>query len=418
MIDVNLHASTEARASVPSQRTLLLFFALFASLVVLAYGHLLNRLLYGVLHDELSWQLTNRDFANYWTAGRLVLAGEQQQLFALETYFPHMQEVFGSDYPIHNWGYPPHSLLLLWPLGLLQYRPALLLFLGVSFTLFLAAVMTFRREYAPTSSPWLLAAALIGYLVMMVHATQNGFLSAAALIFGLATMKRRPMLAGLAFGLLTIKPQLGVLIPILLLFERNWRTIVWSALFTVTLVGLSLICFGVESWHAYLTDTLTYQHHVATEWSGPFLAMMPTIFGSLRAIEVPAGLAAQVQGPVSIIVAAAALWVLRRQSDPLRRSFVVASATMLVTPYAFDYDMGALSVVAALVAISGSLRSRAATMAVSLVAVVPGLVMPLGESNLPITPLILIAGFWAVVLDAWKYPLREGILHKGERGRS
>ena len=44
------------------------------------------------------------------------------------------------------------------------------------------------------------------------------------------------LLAGLAFALLTIKPQLGILVPLLLLFERNWRAIGWSAVFTVLLV--------------------------------------------------------------------------------------------------------------------------------------------------------------------------------------
>src|SRR5688572_9494522 len=110
----------------------------------------------------------------------------------------------------------------------------------------------------------------------VIYATPNGFLSAAAILFGLAMMKRRPALAGLAFSLLTIKPQLGFLVPVLLVCERNWRGIGWSALFSALLVALSVACFGIASWQGYLTDSLAYQRHVMVGWEGIFLRMMPT----------------------------------------------------------------------------------------------------------------------------------------------
>ena len=46
---------------------------------------------------------------------------------------------------------------------------------------------------------------------------QNGFYTAALLIGGLMCLDRRPVLAGVLFGILTIKPQLGLLLPVILL---------------------------------------------------------------------------------------------------------------------------------------------------------------------------------------------------------
>jgi hypothetical protein len=124
--------------------------------------------------------------------------------------------------------------------------------------------------------------ALLGFVLMMLVAAQNGFMTSAALLFGLAWMKRRPALAGLAFACLTVKPQLVFLIPVLLAFDRNWLALLWSAVFTIVLLALSVLLFGLESWGAYLTDTLAFQRSVMTDWYGIFLRMMPTVFGSMR----------------------------------------------------------------------------------------------------------------------------------------
>jgi hypothetical protein len=402
LIDRATVGSVHAAGAFPprsSNTAALLCFTVFAVATLLGYAHALHRFAYWMLEAELTQEVTNRDFANYWMGARLVLAGEQQQLFTWESYFPRMQAVFGNDYPIHNWGYPPHALLMLWPLGYLEYRPALVLFLAASFAMFAASVVLFRREYAPRANPWLLGLALVGYVLLMVDATQNGFLSAAAILLGMTAMHRRPWLAGLAFAFLTIKPQLGILLPVLLAIDRNWRTVAWSVLFTGALVGASVICFGVQSWQAYLIDTLPYQRFVMTHWTGIFLQMMPTAFGSARALGLSAQLASYIQAPVSIGTAALVLWLLWREPQPLRRAFIVVCGTLLITPYALNYDMGALSVVAALLAISGSLHRRIEVFVVSAIAVIAGAVLSLGTALLPVTPLVLAAGLLVLAND-------------------
>jgi hypothetical protein len=322
-----------------------------------------------------------------------VSSGEHLDLFTHSRYFPHLQYLFGSAYQIRSWSYPPHYLLLLWPLGWLDYKTGFVAFLGVTFGLFAIAVLVFKREVAPRSDPFVLLLALLGFVLMMLVAAQNGFMTSAALLFGLAWMKRRPALAGLAFACLTVKPQLVFLIPVLLAFDRNWLALLWSAVFTIVLLALSVLLFGLESWGAYLTDTLAFQRSVMTDWYGIFLRMMPTVFGSMRTLGFEPAAAAQAQLPVSLGAAALVLWLLYRERDVLRRAFAVTCGTFLITPYAFNYDMGALSVCAALMAAGradGARRSSAVPIAI--VAAISAAVTNLGRAGLPCTPVVLAIG--------------------------
>ncbi len=351
-------------------------------------------------HDYLAIDITNKDFVNYWLAGRMSLDGSHLQLFTQETYFARLQEYFGAGAEIRNWSYAPHFLLFLWPLGHLRYAPALGVFLAVTLALFAFAVRAFRANLAPQSSPTILVLALFGYVLVNVDATQNGFLTSAWLLLGLAWMKRRPVLAGLAFACLTVKPQLGLLIPVLLLFDRNWRAIISAAGFTLLLAAASIVVFGVDSWHAYLTETLAYQRSVMTDWHGIFLRMMPTVFGGMRTLDFTPDTAIAVQWPVSGCAFVLLLWLLKHEPQPLRRSFAVLCGTFLVSPYGFNYDMGALSAAAAMLASSDKLATnRASATLLAMLASLAGLVMNLGRAGVPIAPLLLGTTLVVLAID-------------------
>ncbi len=183
--------------------------AVLTLMAVVIHAPVLLAFTNGMLSEGHPLPVVKVDYANYWMAGQMTLSGLQLDLFSFPVYFGHMQATFGADYPIHNWGYPPHFLLLLWPLGLVGYKTGLVAFLTATFALFVWAVHVFRKAYAPRSDLRLLVLALFGYSLMMIYTTQNGFLTSALMLLGLAWMKTRPVAAGLAFALLTIKPQLG-----------------------------------------------------------------------------------------------------------------------------------------------------------------------------------------------------------------
>lgn len=333
---------------------------------------------------SLAW--SNRDFANYWIAARMALAGDVTDLFAPQpVYFAHMSAVFGPDYPWHNWSYPPHYLLTVLPVGLLGYKPALVAYLLATFLILCGSI----RLLAPQADhrQFLL---LMPAIVANALAAQNGFFTAALLLSGLAARYDRPILAGVCIGLLTIKPQLGVLLPLLLVFERRWMVFATAAATTLLLVAISVAVFGLSSWRGYLEHVVPYQASVMREGTGIFLHMMPSMFGSMRSLGFPTDPA--LAAHLLLAVAALALWIfsLRRLQAVGSRTASTVFATIVIVPYTLSYDLVALAAVAALWPFAGGRPAQGVLASfLAAVAVLP-LVMPyLGLAGLPIASLVV-----------------------------
>src|SRR4029077_20364009 len=71
---------------------------------------------------------------------------------------------------------------------------------------------------------WLLLALAFPAVLINVGHGHNGFLTAALLGGGLVVLDRRPLPAGILFGLMAYKPQFGLMIPIALAAGGYWRS--------------------------------------------------------------------------------------------------------------------------------------------------------------------------------------------------
>lgn len=81
----------------------------------------------GLLSAKLELSFANRDFVNYWLAGRLILSGDVSTLFSQATHQAALELATGlQGMEIRNWSYPPHFLLLLGWLGWLPYPLSLI----------------------------------------------------------------------------------------------------------------------------------------------------------------------------------------------------------------------------------------------------------------------------------------------------
>ena len=98
----------------------------------------------------------------------------------------------------------------------------------------------------------LLFVALAPAVTVTVFFGQNGLVTAALLVGALTAFDRRPKLAGVLFGILTIKPQLGILLPVMLVLTGRWRTIATAAATAVVLVVVTAALYGADVWVEYL----------------------------------------------------------------------------------------------------------------------------------------------------------------------
>ncbi len=300
----------------------------------------------GIFSDMASRDFANKDFANYWLAGRLTLSGDWISLFHQPSHQAALEDALGiNSMEIRNWSYPPHFLLVIACLGLLPYNLAYVAFFLATGTVFGVAVFGALRRTSVRATPeiWLMTLLLCLPLILLQFATgQNGFFFSGLMLIALTNRFDRRWLSGLALAFLTMKPQFGILFPLLLLVERNYRTIVWTVLFSSLLAGASIWLFGWASWAAYMNEGLTYQRQVMTNWDGVFLHMMPTFFAAFRQSGLGGNPALAMHMAVALPICACVIWKMFKSPPGTERDLLFVLATFVLTPYAFSYDCGAL----------------------------------------------------------------------------
>jgi hypothetical protein len=162
---------------------------------------------------------------------------------------------------------------------------------------------------------------------------------------GILSIDRRPILAGMLFGLLTFKPHLGVVLPFALFALGAWRVIAAASVTALVLVLLSIALFGIEPWRQYIEVASAYQVLLLERFRGFYTYMMVSGVAGARTFGLTYPVALALQIALAAPVLGAAIWAVRLTTDACRRAFILVSATPLVTPYAFNYDLTALAAV-------------------------------------------------------------------------
>lgn len=296
-------------------------------------------ILWGARHGTVDafGQPVGTDFTAFWNAGRLANAGRAVDAWNPTVLNAQIVATHGLPYP-SAWMYPPIFLLLIAPLAVLPYLPALALWQAGS----IAAIAGALRAVLPDRRSLMIA--LASPLGAMVLANgQNAFVTAALLCAGLTQLERRPQLAGALLGGLVFKPQLGLIIIPLLLFTRNWRATAAAAVSVSLLTGASLALWGVESWRAFIDASAVAR--MVLETGGYGLHKSASLFSMMRQWGAPLSLSYAIQ-LLGAFVAVALIWRLRA-SSALLRSAAVCGGIALSTPYLLDYDMAIMGVGAA-----------------------------------------------------------------------
>jgi hypothetical protein len=286
-------------------------------------------------------EVVGRDFVNTWASARLALTGHPQSYFGFAHYNDTLHRIFGMGLFPRNWNYPPHLLLFVWPLAFLGYFPALIVWTVAGLA---AYVWTGFRGVSASGRFFLLVAPAA---FVNLECGQNGFFTAALLLPAIENWDRRPVLSGILFGLLSIKPQLIMLVPLVLMLTGRWRCFWWAGATVAVLFMATGLVFGFDVWTTYLNVAVPIQSNVLTHGENLMLWMMPSPFMNIRVLHLPLSVAWVVQGVISLLVLAAVVWTFRRPRDPLLSTAFLLTASLVFSPYSFNYDMIALMIVCA-----------------------------------------------------------------------
>lgn len=252
---------------------------------------------------------------------------------ALHRFQRQLDPGFDGGYPL---GYPPNMLLLLWPLWRLKLTAAFLAWTGITGLLYAAA--TLGRDWRSRAGFALLAAPTT---LIQLYFGQTGFLSAALLLAGLRHARTRPILAGVLFGVLTCKPQLGLLVPVALAAAGLWRCAAAACATLALLVMASSVLFGASVWMQW-ADSVPHYWSVFAASRGELVHLMPTVDATMLRLGSPPAVARAVQLAAALAVVAG-LWAGIRRAGIEHAATALPVAAFLVTPYAFAYDLPMLT---------------------------------------------------------------------------
>ena len=342
--------------------------------------------------------LLGTDFLSFWSAGGMLHAREN--VYDVAAHITAQQAYFAQEGVHTAFFYPPPFLLLCYTLGFLPYFPALAVWLLTTGAAYLAVVRLWLRRARVARPALLLFAAFPPVLIAVTHG-QTSFLVAAMLGLGALLVRERPILAGICFGLATIKPQFGPLVPLVLLLTGEWRVIAAAAV-TALLFGIAATAaFGTAIWPDWLAVSGAAQAAM-TEGAVGF-AKMQSPFAAAMLLGAPPAVAYALQGTVSLAVAGAVCLAAWRKRYSLGLGAAMLAGAPLATPFVLDYDMVLLAF--PLIWLAGSGLRPWEKPIVALTFIAPAFARPLAlELGLPIMPLVLIAFFVVLVRRARETP--------------
>jgi hypothetical protein len=321
---------------------------------ILAVGYLLMVALLNLMADRQARDglaVLATDYVGFHSGALALKQGPPESVFdtarLTEAQHRALESRYGGDLTpeqrdavrLFYWRYPPPIFFLVRPLAEL---PAQLGYYLWGFAL-LAPLVLAGGRIVPGAAGLVLTLAMPATFLNFMYG-QNGALTAGLIGLGLTLSQRRPVLAGVAVGLLCYKPQFAALFPLVFLISGNWRAFAAAALTVAAVVGLSVTMFGVAPWLAFLDSLSRTSGHL--EEGNVAWTVMPTTFAGLR-MWLPAGAAHAGQAVVSVAAVATVAWLwLRgrtRADGQAGRYAAVCLATLLIQPFAFLYDLAILT---------------------------------------------------------------------------
>jgi hypothetical protein len=295
--------------------------------------------------------LSSIDFCWIWVSGHFAASSDPSRIYDHIVYSA-AQDIFfrpGECLFLHQYVYPPTFLFLTYPLAFMPYAIAFTMWVMVTLFLYLVAI------YAIIPRSTALIAALTSFAVLKnLQLGHTGFAIAALIGLSLVFTERRPWLSGFFLGLLTCKPQYGVLFPLALLASRNWRALGSGTAMSMIFGIAAAFVFGYEGWLSFIDTLLDRNEGLSPD--GQVELGLQSVYGLLHWAGAPTWISWTAH---SCVAAAVALGVCAIWAKPFPHSLKAATlciGAVMFTPYVLVYDLCILSVAAAFLVSDGTAR--------------------------------------------------------------
>jgi hypothetical protein len=345
-----------------------------------------------------------RDFLNTWFFGKAAYLAHPGRFYDHDLYMQWISEIVPQDIYNHLWSYPPSFFFLAAPFGALPYPLAFAAW-TVAGLMALYAVVRNRakghNDFGPNASKIIeKPGSTFSHTTLVIVAIlcspaalfcliggQISLFMAAIMLAALGLIDRRPILSGLLIALCTIKPQMGFLIPVLLIASRRWLVLAVATLGTLFLVFASSAIWGFGIWSDYVQLGLPAQIADTNDTYTVLAPWSPTITTAMIMAGLKPESAMLVQLAFTALAAAlvgigcAQNSVLKRPMDDRRIAFFLA-CSIVASPYLLAHDLVAMTAAAVMLAASEPL-DRWGTLAVKAVFLLPMLQFTAALAHIP-----------------------------------
>jgi hypothetical protein len=289
------------------------------------------------------------DFVHEYAAAWIVWQGDPGRLYEPRYVHgvQHDRAIVGFDWNVTGYStpyYPPAYYLAISPLAAVSFVTSAQLWIGLMVACLVAsAILLARTEPNMRAIAWAFPA-LFAFVPL-----SSGLVSAQKgtlwlLLFSVTYVllrSSRTLPAGMVFGLLALKPPLGLAVSFVMLFGRQWRFLAGAALTAATLTGLGLL-LGTDAtlgWIGAVLDPIAQDSAALLQdahcWLG-FSRLLLGDYGSAGVVVLTGllvgvtlfGCARLVRAPLRF----------REAAFPLQYSAAML-ATPLVSPHLFSYDL-------------------------------------------------------------------------------
>jgi hypothetical protein len=288
------------------------------------------------------------DYIYFYVMGSLMLDGQIGDLYDPDAHLAEARRRITPDLalyaPYSNYG--PQVAVAFAPLAAMPFGWSLASFLALTAVAYVLSVWIVWREcpglHGYGGVVALLAAASPAFFTLIRYAQLSAFsllLWAAALM---ALSRNRRFAAGLAIGLMAFKPQLGLVVGMVLILTKEWRVVAGAATAAAGQLGVG--------WLASSTSTM--RDYFGVLWTlllNPGLVQIhPTEVHSLRGLfqlllPWPAAVSVlSIAGLIAAIVLGVKAW---RSAAPLSvRWGLILLLTILASPHLLTYDLILLTI--------------------------------------------------------------------------
>jgi hypothetical protein len=347
------------------------------------------------------------DFLAFYMAGDFALRGDALTAYDFEAFDEALQARAPSEHLGMMWQYPPTVFFLVAPFALLPYKLSFILWCAIG-----AGVLALALSHLGVKRRDLRLLILSPLCLGVIDNGQISMLTAALLFIAAYNPKEKWLIAGIAAGLLTIKPQLGILLPVAFVVIGAWRTILTAAATAAILHLPSIVVYGVESWRSFLLAVARLNSDVTGAGLNTPPNGMTTLFGQLRMVGASSDVAIPLQYAFTAAVALLVAYCWRKSADPLAKAALLCAGAILATPYAYGYEMTALLLPALFIAREAvSYRTPQGLYLIGCwIVLATGALLP-SLFGLQF-PFLISASAFALVLAQILHPQRQKTLHR------